>query len=96
MVRAKKKFCVIAYDIREDRKRERVSKILEKYGIRVNYSVFECMFTDAQLLQVQEKIEKQLNKRCDTVIYYPICINCYTKIIYQPTHRKTPYTIEIV
>lgn len=96
MTRAKKTFCVVAYDIKEDRKRARVSKILERYGIRVNFSVFECMFTDIQLLQVQEKIKKILDKRSDTVIYYPICVNCYTKIIYQPAHRQTPRIIEIV
>lgn len=96
MARAKKIFCVVAYDIREDRKRERVSKILEKYGTRVNFSVFECMFTDAQLQQAQEKIMKQVDKRCDAVIYYPICVNCYTKIIYQPAHRKPAQIIEIV
>lgn len=96
MARAKKTFCVVAYDIKEDRKGARVSKILEKYGIRVNFSVFECMFTDIQLLQVQEKIKKILDKRSDTVIYYPICVNCYTKIIYQPAHRQTSRTIEIV
>lgn len=96
MARAKKTFCVVAYDIKEDRKRARVSKILERYGIRVNFSVFECMFTDIQLLQVQEKIKKILDKRSDTVIYYPICVNCYTKIIYQPAHRQTSRIIEIV
>lgn len=96
MARAKKKFCVVAYDIREDRKRERISKILERYGMRVNFSVFECMFTDVQFLQIQEKIEKQMDKRCDRVIYYPICVNCYTKIVYQSAHRPTPYTVEIV
>lgn len=96
MARVKKTFCVVTYDIKEDRKRARVSKILEKYGIRVNFSVFECMFTDIQLLQVQEKIKKILDKRSDTVIYYPICVNCYTKIIYQPAHRQTSRTIEIV
>ena len=90
MARAKKTFCVVAYDIKEDRKRARVSKILEKYGIRVNFSVFECMFTDIQLLQVQEKIKKILDKRSDTVIYYPICVNCYTKIIINRHIAKRP------
>lgn len=96
MARAKKIFCVVAYDIREDRKREQVSKILERYGTRVNFSVFECMFTDAQLLKAQEKIMTQLDKRFDTVIYYPICVNCYSKIIYQPKHRQSTQIIEIV
>ena len=47
MVKAKKIFCVVAYDIQDDRSRIQISKILEKYGTRINYSVFECMFTDS-------------------------------------------------
>jgi CRISPR-associated protein Cas2 len=43
MSRAKRLFCVIAYDIQDDRKRAKVSKLLEKHGYRINFSVFECM-----------------------------------------------------
>ena len=41
MVKAKKIFCVVAYDIQDDRSRIQISKILEKYGTRNNYRVFE-------------------------------------------------------
>ena len=53
MVKAKKIFCVVAYDIQDDRSRIQISKILEKYGTRINYSVFECMFTDRQFQKIQ-------------------------------------------
>lgn len=96
MVRAKRIFCIVAYDIQNDRNRVRVSKSLEKYGVRVNYSVFECMFTDSQFLKIQGRLENYIDKRYDTVVYYPICVNCYTKIVYQPIRKRTTNTIEIV
>lgn len=86
-MRAKKIFCVIAYDIMDDRRRNRVIKIIEQYGIRVNYSVFECMFTNVQFKNTQEKIAKLIKFKEDSVIYYPICVDCFSKIIYQPNRR---------
>lgn len=86
-MRAKKVLYVIAYDIVDDKRRNRISKILEKYGSRVNFSVFECMFTDSQLLLVQRKIGDMIDSDEDTVVYYPCCVNCYTKIVYQPCRR---------
>jgi len=43
---------VIAYDITDDRRRERVSTFLEDYGLRVNYSVFECELEGEEFAQV--------------------------------------------
>ena len=96
MVKAKKVFCVVAYDIQDDRSRIQISKILEKYGTRINYSVFECMFTDRQFQKIQINLERWINRRYDTVVYYPMCINCYTRIIYQPIRKKIIKTVEIV
>ena len=54
----KKNFWVIAYDIADNLRRSRIVKIIEKCGVRVNYSVFECMLTDIQFQKLQEKIGK--------------------------------------
>lgn len=86
-MRAKKIFCVIAYDIIDDRRRSRVVKVIERYGTRVNYSVFECMFTNVQFRNTQEEIAKLIIPKEDSVIYYPICVDCFSKIIYQPNRR---------
>ena len=48
-MKAKKLFCVIAYDIADDRRRYKIIKIIEKHGVRINYSVYECMLTQSQL-----------------------------------------------
>lgn len=87
IMRAKKVLYIIAYDIVDDKRRNKISKILEKYGSRVNFSVFECMFTDSQLLRVQKEIGNMIASKEDTVVYYPCCVNCFTKIVYQPCRR---------
>ena len=87
-MRAKKLFYVVAYDVENDKMRTKVSKMLEKYGVRINYSVFECMFTEKQLLQVQEKINRLISTQTDTIVYYPCCVNCFSKIVYQPDRHK--------
>ena len=96
MAKTKKMFYVVVYDIEKDRTRLKVSKILEKYGMRVNYSVFECMFTESQLDKVWEQTGSLIDLRSDTVIYYRVCIDCYTKIIYQPLKRKVFNLVAVV
>ena len=45
---------------------------------------------------VQEKIGKLINKRSDNVIYYYICLDCYTKIVYQPQKAFKPQIVSVV
>ena len=88
VMRAKKNFVVVAYDISDDRRRSRVVKLLEKVGVRVNYSVFECMLTDSQYEKLRRDIGGAINRKEDSVVYYPICVDCYAKIVYQPAVRR--------
>lgn len=96
MVKAKRIFCVVAYDISDDKRRAKVVKVLEKYGVRVNYSVFECLFTEVQYKKVQLALENQVYKREDTIIFYPICVNCFSKIVYKPVQTKSVKTVEVL
>ncbi|MEW6376162.1 MAG: CRISPR-associated endonuclease Cas2, partial [Thermodesulfobacteriota bacterium] len=36
-------FYVVSYDIPDDQRRIKIAKILEDFGDRVQYSVFECL-----------------------------------------------------
>lgn len=95
-MKAKKLFCVIAYDIADDRRRYKIIKIIEKHGVRINYSVYECMLTQSQLDKIQKKIDELIVRKEDTVVYYPICVNCFTKIVYQPKSHKPSISTLIV
>ena len=95
-MKAKKIFCVVAYDIENDRQRTKIAKLLEKFGTRINYSVFECLFTEKQLENTQVKIEKQVQSKKDSVVFYRICVECYTKTIHLPQRKRIVQKVEIV
>ncbi|GHT62510.1 hypothetical protein AGMMS50239_16040 [Bacteroidia bacterium] len=96
MVKAKRILQVIAYDIEDDKTRNKVAKLLEKYGARVNYSVFECMFTSVQLQKTKESIAKLVDRRTDSVVFYPICVDCYSKTVYMPENKKEYNVVEVI
>lgn len=96
MGRAKRILQIIAYDVQDDRRRLKVSTILEKYGKRVNFSVFECMFTPAQLKRVREKLSALIDTGTDTILFYQICVDCYTKSLQLPEKRGRISAVELV
>ena len=53
---------IVSYDISSDKVRTRFSKFLEKYGYRLQYSVFELKNSERLLTVVIEKIEGQFAK----------------------------------
>lgn len=87
-MRAKKIYCVVAYDIRKSKRRQQVVKLLTPFGRRVNKSVFECLFSDAQLARLRLDLQNIIVKKEDQVAIYPICVNCYARSVYIPAIRN--------
>jgi CRISPR-associated protein Cas2 len=73
-----KKFIVIAYDISSDKRRKKVHDLLKDYGMSINLSVFECFVSEANLKKIKLQINKLISKK-DIVVYYYICLECYSK-----------------
>ncbi|MCT7977593.1 CRISPR-associated endonuclease Cas2 [Laspinema olomoucense] len=65
-------FYLICYDITEDNRRNRVAKVLETYGMRVQQSVFEAVLNETEYHQLQARLLKLLNKRQDQLRFYPL------------------------
>lgn len=71
-------FFLIAYDIDDDKRRRNISSILEGYGVRVNFSVFEVEINETQLNELIKEL-KSASKRKDNIRFYHICKNCMEK-----------------
>jgi CRISPR-associated protein Cas2 len=39
--------CLVAYDVSDPRRLAKVAKVCEDFGVRVQYSLFECLLEDA-------------------------------------------------
>ncbi len=95
-MRANKHFCVIAYDTPSASRRRKMVKALEKYGKRINYSVYECMLTPSQEVKLLNQLERLAVKGKDQVAVYRICVECFTKITYFPERRESVQKISVL
>ncbi|MEO1389820.1 MAG: CRISPR-associated endonuclease Cas2 [Cyanobacteria bacterium J06634_6] len=65
-------FYLVCYDVVLDRRRTKVSHILEGYGLRVQKSVFECVLTPDQREMLNKKLAKFIDEDEDQVRFYPM------------------------
>lgn len=64
-----RKFYFISYDITDDKRRNRVARILLDYGERVQYSMFCCQVNKRELLKLQESLKIEINNHEDQIIF---------------------------
>lgn len=62
-------YCLIIYDIADDKRRTKIAKILEGYGVRVQLSAFEVWISKISMTNMMEKIER-IRKKEDNIRVY--------------------------
>lgn len=72
---------MVAYDVTDTGRRSRVAKILKGAGVRVQFSVFECRLNRTELMALRDKVYKVLDRREDSVRWYPLCGFCASKTV---------------
>ncbi|WP_456382989.1 CRISPR-associated endonuclease Cas2 [Persephonella sp.] len=70
---------VFCYDISDNKTLQKVSKLLSKKGIRVQYSIFEVELPSKDANNLFDEICNLINKDTDRIFMYPI--NKYKKEI---------------
>jgi CRISPR-associated protein Cas2 len=75
MVRAR---YVIAYDLEADKGRRKLAKLLEGYGERMQFSLFEADLSKDELAEVLAKAAEWV-KSNDSLRAYPVCASCWAK-----------------
>jgi CRISPR-associated protein Cas2 len=67
---------VICYDIAADKRRHRLAQLLESYGRRVQYSVFEAVLDRPLFDKLLAEMGPILVAGADRVAIYPLCACC--------------------
>jgi len=89
-------FYVIAYDIPCDKRRKKVSDLLEGYGRRVQYSVFECVLPSAKFEELCKRLSKRVKISEDSIRFYPISKHTFGQVIIWGEPLLTEMPISIV
>jgi len=69
-------FCVVSYDIVDDKRRNKAAKILLDFGQRVQYSVFECLVDDKALDKLINRLQDVISEQKDSIRIYILCASC--------------------
>ena len=78
---------IIAYDITDNKTRRLLVKILDKYGVRLQMSIFEFLITKQQFEKLKSEItnfyfkaqsaKKHKNSKTLKIFIVPICGSCF-------------------
>lgn len=69
-------YILVTYDVQTEtlegkRRLRNVARLCMNYGQRVQNSVFECVLTEVQLVQLKSKLEELIDSQNDSIrIYY--------------------------
>ena len=66
---------LVTYDIADTEgsgasRLRRIAQVCEKYGQRVQFSVFECRLSPTRLARMIGEVEDVIDSHCDSVIVY--------------------------
>ena len=67
---------VVAYDITDPKRFARVAKVCEDYGVRVQYSVFECRLDEDEFTDFWLKLLEEIDDDEDRMVAYKIDARC--------------------
>ncbi len=70
------RFWIACYDVRDARRLRRVARVMERFGVRVQKSVFECWVTEASLEQMREAVTAEMKEGEDSLRLYTACATC--------------------
>ena len=72
---------IIVYDIPDDKRRTKLAKLLDDFGDRVQWSVFEVQARGDDLDVLKKRTQRIVDPEEDRVRVYPLCRNCIEKVV---------------
>lgn len=67
---------IVAYDVTDDKRLRKVAQICEDYGVRVQYSIFECHLEEDTFTEFWLKPLLEIDETEDKLVAYKIDGRC--------------------
>lgn len=78
-VMACKQWHLVSYNVRDPKHLRQVAKVLESYGLRLQYSVFRCRL-DVEMLERLPWQLAQIMEDVDDLLVIPLCNRCAERV----------------
>lgn len=63
---------LVGYDITDSKRLSRVARVCEDYGVRVQYSLFECRLEETEFEDFWLKLLEEIDEKEDRLVAYKI------------------------
>ena len=73
-------FIVASYDIADEKRLNKIARVMKDYGDRVLYSVFECLIDEDTFRVMKKRVSEIMDPLRDSVIYFRLCNKCSKQI----------------
>lgn len=67
---------IVAYDIADHKRLARVAQVCEDFGVRVQYSVFECRLEADRFDHFWTALQLEIDPEHDRLVAYKVCAAC--------------------
>lgn len=71
---------LVAYDIADPKRLHQVAKVCEDWGLRVQYSVFECRLEANSFARFWAELNAVIHPKLDRIVAYKVCTKCAREI----------------
>ena len=71
---------LIAYDIPDDRRRNKLRTCLKNFGFRVQYSIFIGRLERPDVLRMKAAVKRITKRKDDSVHFYYLCEQCQERM----------------
>jgi CRISPR-associated protein Cas2 len=68
----KQMLTLVGYDVTHPKRLARVARVCEDYGLRVQYSLFECRLEDAEFEDFWLRLLEEIDEKEDRLVAYKI------------------------
>lgn len=79
---------IVAYDVSENRRRNRVARQLERAGIRIQKSVFLVQLPRPEIQKLLGQLARLIDHRCDQVAAWPLHMEWPARQVVRPENAR--------
>lgn len=73
---AREMLTLVAYDISDAKRLHRVARVCEDFGVRVQYSLFECRLEELEFRFFWKRLVAEIDESEDRVVAYKVDARC--------------------
>jgi CRISPR-associated protein Cas2 len=84
-----KNWYLVAYDVRSEARLRRVAKVMEGYGVRLQYSVFRCHLSDRSIERLRWELTQVMQPE-DGLIIAGLCATCIKRLRQKDSRGSWP------